>query len=145
MFAPSLLDFFSYTYILKSVRVSRYRTFTPTLAPTLSPTLIAVNWYYWGAEEGRGLPLGENQQVPLEIEGEIIDVSAGSRHTFLVWNDGTVEAAGFIESDFGYRGHLGLGPVQDCEDEPNKLCENINDPLPVEKVVDAAGNLVDAP
>lgn len=123
------------------------RTFSPTLLPTMSPSLGGVNWYYWGADEGRGLPLGQNTRVPLEIEGEIVDVSAGSRHTFLIEYDGTVQAAGFIESDFGYRGHLGLGPVQNCgpNGDPNKLCENTNDPMPIEKVVDASGRLVDAP
>jgi len=78
-------------------------------------------------------------------------VSAGSRHTFLIEgggeNAGRVQAAGFIESDFSYRGHLGLGPVDDCgpKGDPDKLCEGTNDPLPVTKVVDLDGELVDAP
>jgi alpha-tubulin suppressor-like RCC1 family protein len=107
--------------------------------------LPGYNWYYWGAEEGRGNNLGQNQQTPQEIPDDVIDISAGSRHTFLIEADGTVQAAGFIESDFGYRGHLGLGPVQKCQGDTTKLCEGTNVPLPVTTVVNAAGDLVDAP
>lgn len=108
-------------------------------------TLIEGNWYYWGAEEGRGNSLGDNEQVPQEIPDEIIDVSAGSRHTFLIEGDGTLQAAGFIESTFGYRGHLGLGPVQDCENGKGSLCELTNDPLPVKTVVGVDLKKEDAP
>lgn len=107
--------------------------------------MAGYNWYYWGAEEGRGNNLGQNQQTPQEIEDDVIDISAGSRHTFLIESDGTVQAAGFIESDFGYRGHLGLGPVQNCQGDITKLCEGTNVPLPVTQVVNADGDLEDAP
>jgi len=83
--------------------------------------------------------------VPELVEGEVIDVSAGSRHTFLITGDGLSYAAGFVESGFSYRGHLGLGPVQDCSGDKDKLCEYENDPLPVMKVVDTDGKRVDAP
>lgn len=115
-------------------------TDNPTLLPTSSPTLIAVNWFYWGAEEGRGNTLGDNQQVPEEIQAKITDVSAGSRHIFLIDEDGTAVVAGFIESGAGYRGHLGLGPVTN-----KQLIEGNNVPLPIKQVVDAGGKVVDAP
>ena len=79
------------------------------------------------------------------MEGEVIDVSAGSRHTFLITGTGVVFAAGFVESDFSYRGHLGLGPVEDCSGDEDKLCEYENDPLPVTKVIDTNEKRVDAP
>lgn len=106
---------------------------------------MAVNWYYWGAEEGRGKELQTNQEVPEEILGEIIDVAAGSRHTFLIQGDGTAIAAGFVESDFSYRGHLGVGPVQDCKGDIKKLCEGENDPLEITKVKNVDGKLEDPP
>jgi len=84
--------------------------------------------------------------VPQEIEGEIQDVSAGSRHTFLIEKGGLATAAGFVESAFGYRGHLGLGQIDEkCKNDKNKLCEGENDPLTIETVRDASGKEVDAP
>lgn len=98
-------------------------------------------WYFWGAEEGRGSDLGQNQQTPDFIPTEVIDISAGSRHTFLIEADGTAVAAGFVESKDSYIGHLGLGPVETagCPNE-ELLCEGTNPPLPVEEVVNAAGD-----
>jgi alpha-tubulin suppressor-like RCC1 family protein len=119
-----------------------------SLCVVQSPTLKALNMYFWGAEEGRGNTLGDNQEVPQEIKGEITDVSAGSRHVFLIEEDGTAQAAGFIESGAGYRGHLGLGPADTgCEDRDflRKLCEGRNVPLPVTTVFNADGEKVDAP
>jgi alpha-tubulin suppressor-like RCC1 family protein len=113
-----------------------------------SPTRIAFNWYFWGAEEGRGNTLGGNQEVPQQIEAEITDVSAGSRHTFLIEAGGTVQAAGFIESDSGYKGHLGLGPsITRCEGREiwSGVCKEQDVLRPVTTVVDADGNKVDAP
>ncbi|EJK48018.1 hypothetical protein THAOC_33222, partial [Thalassiosira oceanica] len=115
----------------------------PSYSPTFSPTLLGYNWYFWGAEEGRGNTIGENQQVPQEIPDEIIDVSAGSRHTFLINTDGELIVAGFIESDFGYRGHMGVGPIDDCENESDQLCEGSNDPLVVIEVFDEKGKSVE--
>lgn len=91
------------------------------------------------------MTLGENMEEPLEIPAEIIDVSAGSRHTFLIQGDGTAVVGGFVESDFGYRGHMGVGKVSNCEGDEDKLCEGENAPLEITKVVDANGKLVDAP
>ena len=54
-------------------------------------------------------------------------------------------AFGFVESELGYRGHLGAGPVGDCRDGDGELCIGDNQSLYVEKVVDASGSLVDAP
>ncbi len=86
--------------------------------------------------------------MPQEIEAEITDVSAGSRHTFLIEADGTVLAAGFIESDSGYKGHLGLGPSKTrCERREiwGGQCEKKPILDPVTTVVDADGKKVDAP
>ena len=63
---------------------------------------------YWGGEEGRGSEVGENQEVPDFQETEVIDVSAGSRHSFIINENGKASASGFIESFYGYKGHLGL-------------------------------------
>ncbi|KAL7534202.1 hypothetical protein ACHAXR_005726 [Thalassiosira sp. AJA248-18] len=140
---PTISPTFSPT--LMTVEPTLNPTFAPSFSPTFSPTLEAVNWFYWGAEEGRGQQLQTNQQTPDEILGQIIDVSAGSRHTFLVQGDGTAVVAGFIESDFSYKGHLGVGPVSDCKNDSDKLCEGENDPLAITKVVNLDGKLEDAP
>ena len=116
-----------------------------------SPTTPPLSWFYWGAEEGRRNALGKNQETPQEIPNTIQDVSAGSRHTFLVQTDGIVYAAGFVESELGYYGHLGLGPVKSakkCKKPDTEFCVSAAgpaDPLVVEKVVDAKGKLVNAP
>ena len=86
--------------------------------------------------------------MPQQIEAEITDVSAGSRHTFLIEAGGTVQAAGFIESDSGYKGHLGLGPsITRCEGREiwSGVCKEQDIPRPVTTVVDADGKKVDAP
>ena len=88
----------------------------PTQEPTLNPTMATPGWWFWGAEEGEGGSLGNNQRVPIFYEDEVIDLSAGSRHTFLIDKTGQAFAAGFIESDFSYKGHLG---VDDWEEGPN--------------------------
>ncbi len=111
-----------------------------------SPTLPGYDWYFWGAEEGRGNTLGDNQPVPDLIPDEIIDVSAGSRHTFLIQADGSVVVAGFIESGVGYQGHLGLGVIDTrrrnlAGGQDRKSVE----PTVITKVVSADGKEVDAP
>jgi alpha-tubulin suppressor-like RCC1 family protein len=66
----------------------------------------------------------------------------------LIEGDGTAQAAGFIESGSGYKGHLGLGPVKiGCQgrDIESVLCEGKNNPHPVTTVVNADGEKVDAP
>ena len=118
-------------------------SYSPSYSPTFSPTLLGYNWYFWGAEEGRGNSIGTNQQVPQEIPDEIIDVSAGSRHTFLINSNGELIVAGFIESDFGYRGHMGVGPIDACSrPQSDQLCEGSNDPLVVIEVFDERGKSV---
>lgn len=72
-------------------------------------------------------------------------MSAGSRHTFLIQGDGTAVAAGFVESDFSYTGHLGVGPVSNCKNDEKKLCEGENDPLLITEVVNSDGKKEDAP
>mmetsp|Transcript_35448 Transcript_35448/g.62228 ORF Transcript_35448/g.62228 Transcript_35448/m.62228 type:complete len:374 (-) Transcript_35448:131-1252(-) len=81
----------------------------------------------------------------MEIEGAIQDFSAGSQHTFFIEEGGTAYAAGFVESDFGYRGHLGVGEIEDCKNDKNKLCEGENDPLTIKTVIDPSGEKLDAP
>jgi alpha-tubulin suppressor-like RCC1 family protein len=101
-------------------------------------------WYYWGAEEGRGNSIGANQPTPEKVEStsRVIDVSAGSRHSFIVQIDGTATVAGFVESPGDYRGHLGLGPTQ-CAS--GGLCQGYVDPQLITQVVNANGQTVDAP
>lgn len=66
------------------------------------------HWWYWGGEEGRGEVVGPDQEVPDWQPEEVIDVSAGSRHSFYIHEDGTAYVSGFIESFFAYQGHLGI-------------------------------------
>ena len=82
---------------------------------------------------------------PQEIKEDIRDLSAGSRHTFLIDGNGKVSAAGFIESKESYYGHLGLGQVRDCQGDNTQLCVGQNVFLPVSEVVNAAGEMVTAP
>jgi len=89
--------------------------------------------------------------VPEEIEGEIRDISAGSRHTFLVQVDGTALATGFIQSESGYKGHLGLGPVkteEECKDSEKEFCVSAAGRMeaqPIEEVRNAKGKEEKAP
>lgn len=82
---------------------------------------------------------------PQEIKEDIRDLSAGSRHTFLIDGNGKASAAGFIESKESYYGHLGLGQVRDCQGDNTQLCVGQNVFLPVSEVVNAAGEMVTAP
>ena len=107
----------------------------PTAEPTMEPTAGKLGWWFWGGEEGEGGMLGENQQVPLFYEDEVMDLSAGSRHSFLITSNGDAYAAGFIESDFSYKGHLG---IDDWE-------EGRNEGKQIDKVIDVGGKKVDAP
>ncbi len=107
----------------------------PTSEPTLEPTADISGWWFWGAEEGEAGVLGENQQVPRFQEDEVIDLSAGSRHSFLILKNGDAFTAGFIESDFSYKGHMG---VDDVKEGPNAGKQ-------IDKVIDVGGKKVDAP
>jgi alpha-tubulin suppressor-like RCC1 family protein len=78
------------------------------------------------------------------IEDEITDVSAGSRHTFLIQADGTAVVAGFRESGAGYQGHLGLGVIPGRNLGDGKVRESI-EPTVITTVVNADGKEVDAP
>ena len=95
------------------------------------------NWWYWGAEEGRGGEFGDNQCCPEWQPEEVIDVSAGSRHTFYVDAAGAVYVSGFIESFYSYLGHLGVPRDQ--------LAEGSNDFLQVSAVADGTGQTQPAP
>ena len=89
--------------------------------------------------------------MPFEYQDEIRDISAGSRHSLLVRTDGKALSVGFVQSESGYKGHLGLGPVKnadDCKKPEKEFCvaaAGVMEPLVIEKVVDAKGKLVDAP
>lgn len=107
----------------------------PTQEPTLNPTSGKSGWWFWGAKEGGPGVLGENQQVPLFYDDEVVDLSAGSRHTFLITSNGDAFAAGFVESDFSYKGHLGIDDVE----------EGSNKGKQIDKVIDKGGKTVNAP
>ena len=107
--------------------------------------------YYWGAEDGRGRGIGQDQEVPEEAPSLLVDISAGSRHTFFVEGGGRAYVSGFIESPFGYLGHMGLGPIttaKKCKNPGKQFCVGEvggTEPFHIEKVVDARGKLVFAP
>lgn len=121
------------------------------MTPTSPPTQPPLNWYYWGANGGRGGGSEDDETVPFEYQDEIRDISAGSRHSFLVRTDGKALSVGYIQSESGYKGHLGLGPVKnedDCKKSTEEFCvaaAGDMSPLIIEKVVNAKGKLVDAP
>lgn len=90
--------------------------------------------------------------VPAEISGEFEDLSAGSRHTFLVRPGGRALVAGVVKSASGYQGHMGLGPIKsldDCDDFDVEFCEATEGGgtkfLPIDTVIDANGDEIDAP
>jgi alpha-tubulin suppressor-like RCC1 family protein len=104
---------------------------------TLLSHLIGCPWYYWGGEEGHGLAVGVAQETPELQLKEVIDISAGSRHTFIIEENNGVYVSGFIESLSGYRGHLGV--MRD------RLSEGPNGFLNVKYVVDSADKTVPSP
>ena len=89
--------------------------------------------------------------MPEEIPSSTADVSAGSRHTFIVHTDGKVFVTGFVESALGYYGHMGLGPVkteEECEDSETEFCvesAGMMGLIQITQVVNAEGEKVDAP
>jgi alpha-tubulin suppressor-like RCC1 family protein len=78
------------------------------------------NWWYWGGEEGRGGAVAENQECPAWQPEEVVDVSAGSRHTFYVEADGDAYVSGFVESFYSYQGHFGV-PRSQLKEGPNNF------------------------
>jgi alpha-tubulin suppressor-like RCC1 family protein len=113
-------------------------TFSPTLNPTLAPIELATcDWLYWGADEGRGETIGDNQETPQLINDAILDVSAGPRYTLKVDVDGVAYAAGFVESKFEYLGHFGI--------DLNRLSNGSNDWKNIDSVVNDDGNQDDPP
>ncbi|KAL7527838.1 hypothetical protein ACHAXR_002156, partial [Thalassiosira sp. AJA248-18] len=102
--------------------------------PTIGPK---CHWWYWGGEEGRGDVVGENQELPDWQPEEVIDVSAGSRHTFYIEEDGIAYVSGFIESFYSYQGHLGM--------PRRNLIEGQNEFMSIENVLNLDGQLVPSP
>ena len=99
--------------------------------------MIGCPWLYWGGEEGRGSVVGLDQTVPDFIEDDVVDLSAGSRHSFIIYPNGAAYTSGFIESFFSYQGHLGIDRAS--------LEEGPNDWKRVETVVNRNGESVPAP
>ena len=100
-------------------------------------------WFYWGANEGRGYPLGTDQRFPQFQDEPVLaaDLSSGSRHSFLIDGSGTAYVSGFIESFGSYKGHLGIGTT----DSGGLLKEGANEPTAVTQVYNQGGSLVNAP
>lgn len=67
----------------------------------------------------------------------VLDVSAGSRHTFIIDAEGKARVSGFIESLSSYRGHLGV-PRAGLAEGPNAFTE-------VSEVVNSQGRSTPAP
>jgi alpha-tubulin suppressor-like RCC1 family protein len=98
---------------------------------------LLYDWLYWGAEEGRGGEIGENEETPQFIEENIKDVSAGSRYTLLIDVNGDAYASGFIESKLVYAGHFGV--------DPSRLSTGSNVWKEIDVVVNPNGNEVSSP
>jgi hypothetical protein len=113
---------------------------TPTLFPTTnSPTksIAGCPWYYWGGKEGMGLAVGDVQEIPEIQLQQVIDLSAGSRHTFIIEEGGIVYVSGFIESLSAYQGHLGI--MRD------RVSEGPNGYRSIKAVVDSANKTIPSP
>ena len=112
----------------------------PTLFPTTnSPTksITGCPWYYWGGKEGMGLAVGDVQEIPEIQLQQVIDLSAGSRHTFIIEEGGIVYVSGFIESLSAYQGHLGV--MRD------RISEGPNGYRSIKAVVDSANKTIPSP
>lgn len=105
----------------------------------MSPTVDdgACNWFYWGGDEGRGSVVGVDTETPEFQEDEVLDLSAGSRHTFIIDKAGKAYSSGFIESFYSYQGHLGL--------DRGMLVEGPNDFMAVTTVINKGGSQVPSP
>ena len=99
--------------------------------------MIGCPWYFWGGEEGLGFAVGAVQETPELQLKDVIDLSAGSRHTFIIEEISGVYVSGFIESLSGYRGHFGV--VRD------RLSEGPNGFLKVKFVENDANEIVPSP
>lgn len=95
------------------------------------------NWFYWGGDEGRGSVVGVDVELPDAQPYEVIDVSAGSRHTFKLDKNGTASVSGFIESMGSYQGHMGVNRSS-LEEGPNAFRKIYN-------VVNSDGDIVPSP
>ena len=69
--------------------------------------------------------------MPDPICLDTIDVSAGSRHIFIILDDGTAVVSGYIESFADYRGHMGVLIDENCDDDLLLLCVGYNPPLQI--------------
>eukprot|EP00956_Cyclotella_meneghiniana_P006705 scaffold8889_cov74-Cyclotella_meneghiniana.AAC.4 len=86
-------------------------TFTPTISPTGDVTPMPTEKYSevcrWGSNT---FSLEDSDAVttigPIGYLG--IDISSGSKYSFIVKNFGLVEASGYIEDFDKYQGHLGV-------------------------------------
>ncbi len=81
--------------------------------------------------------VGVDIELPDAQANEVIDVSAGSRHTFKLDKNGTASVSGFIESMASYRGHMGLHRVY-LEEGPNAFKK-------VKNVVNSDGDIIPSP
>ena len=76
-------------------------------------------------------------ELPDAQANEVIDLSAGSRHTFILDPFGTASVSGFIESMASYRGHMGLNRFY--------LDEGANSFKKIKHVVNSDGETVSSP
>ena len=110
------------------------RTLTHHLLCSLATVCYA---WYWGGDEGRGDDVGVDQEVPAVTDQAVIDVSAGSRHSFIIDPNGDAFVSGFIETFYSYYGHFGV--------DVDRLSQGPNNFTRVDVVVDLDGRFVQSP
>lgn len=96
--------------------------------------------YYWGAPKSVGESSPEDVTSPLSADMMVVDVSAGSRYSIRVLEDGTAHVGGFIASKDAddYHGHFGI--------KGGDLQEGENPFQPIPSIYDTANDaIVDAP
>lgn len=133
--------------IEQSPTMSPWPTVSPTTAaptshftsrPTWEPPVTKPDVFFWGASEAFGGEGDDESTHPIKMDKTITDTAAGPGYSMILVDDGTVQAAGYIDSLPNYRGHLGL-PLEDLTEGANSF-QNIS------KVDDTTtGSVIEAP
>eukprot|EP00970_Alexandrium_tamarense_P012185 scaffold2811_cov188-Alexandrium_tamarense.AAC.1 len=113
-------------------------SYSPTSMPTTyAPTGESLTLFFWGSSESVGEESDEDVAQPLNVGGDTVHSSAGSRYTVIVLKDGSVLSAGLVESINDYQGHLGI--------DQDAVVEGMNKFQPVSSFYDSGGELMDTP
>ena len=116
-------------------------TYAPTPGGTAAPTEDGLTFWFWGGPEAVGQESTVDVTAPIDVGGDVVHSSAGSKYSIIVLENGQALAAGYVNDLDEYTGHLGV--------DPESVKQGVNPFKPVLKVYDpragAASKLVDAP